>query len=62
MRRLRMTVLYEFDYTKDSPPSEVEVDNMVNLFLRDPGEFLGIDRMAYDETIIVDLEDVTDGN
>lgn len=60
MKRLRMTVLYEFDWTGETL-TDATVDTMVGLFLKDPTEFLGIDRMAFDETIYVDVEDITNG-
>lgn len=57
MNRLRLTVAYEFDYAGDV--TQESIDRLVENFLKDPTQFLGLDRMAWDETIFVDVEDIT---
>lgn len=57
MNRLRLTVAYEFDYTGDV--TQEAMDRLVENFLKDPTNFLGLGRMAWDEKIFVDVEDIT---
>jgi hypothetical protein len=57
VKRLRLTVAYEFDYTGNI--NQAAIDRLVENFLKDPTNFLGLDRMAWDETIYVDIEDIT---
>jgi hypothetical protein len=60
MRRLRLTVLYEFDYHGEV--DETTMTRLINNFAADPTGFLHPRELEIDETLIVDLEDVTDGD
>lgn len=59
MKRLRLTMVYDFSWASDElNPSDV--DALVNNFLKDPYSFLNLESPEWDETIYVDVEDVTD--
>lgn len=59
MRRIRMTMVYEFDWQAEEM-REKDVDTLVRNFLADPYAFLNLENPQWDETIVVDVEDVTD--
>ena len=53
-QRIRMTMVYEFDYY-----GEVNDDSMIQLvneFTKDPTEFLCPTEIQLDETLIIDVE------
>lgn len=58
MNRLRMTVVFEFDYHGDV--SEVTVDRLTENFLKDPEGFIHPYELEFDEVLIVDIEDITE--
>lgn len=60
MRRLRLTVLYEFDYHGEV--DETTMARLINNFATDPTGFLHPSELEIDETLVVDVEDVTDGD
>lgn len=57
MNRLRMTVVYEFDYTGNIVPAAI--DRMHANFLADPTSFLHPHELEWDEVLVVDFEDIT---
>ena len=59
MRRLRMTVVYDFDWEAPEMKS-TDADALVRNFLKDPTAFLNISGMAVDEALYIDLEDISD--
>lgn len=58
MNRVRMTVVYEFDYHGDL--TEEAVNRLSQNFLMDPTGFYGIEEAAWDETLVVEFEEVTE--
>lgn len=59
MKRLRLTMVYDFSWASDElKPSDV--DALLNNFLKDPYAFLNLESPEWDETIYVDVEDITD--
>jgi len=61
MKRIRMTVVYEFSWASEELTGR-DVDGMANNFLQDPAAFMNLEYPEWDEEIIIDFEDVTDGN
>jgi len=57
-KRLRMTVVYEFDYYGEV--DDIVAIQLVNDFTKDPTSFLHPDEPQWDETLIIDIEDITD--
>jgi hypothetical protein len=52
-------MVYDFSWASDElNPSDV--DALVNNFLKDPYSFLNLESPEWDETIYIDVEDVTD--
>lgn len=60
MNRLRLTVIHEFDYHGEL--TEEAVNRLTQNFLKDPTEFLHPHELEWDEVLIVDVEDITNGN
>lgn len=60
MNRVRMTVVYEFDYHGEL--TDQAVDRLGENFINDPTGFYGIEEAAWDETLVVEFEDITEGN
>lgn len=58
-KRIRMTMVYEFDWVSEEF-SPTDADRLVENFLADPYAFLNLESPEWDETIVVDVEDVTD--
>lgn len=56
MNRLRMTVVYEFDYTGDL--DSAAIDRLHHNFMGDPTSFLHPHELEWDELLIVDFEDI----
>lgn len=59
MRRLQLTMVYEFDWAADELKGS-DADRLVENFLKDPYGFLNLESPEWDETIFVNVEDVTD--
>lgn len=59
IKRVRMTVLYEFTWSGETLNSET-VDAMARNFLADPAGFMNLESPEWDEVVIVDFEDVTE--
>lgn len=59
MRRVRMTVVYDFTWS-GGDLTDQHVDEMASNFLKDPAGFMNLEYPEWDETVIVDFEDVTD--
>lgn len=60
MKRLRLTMVFEFDYHGNL--SEAAVDRLTENFLKDPTNFIHPDELEWDEVLLVDLEDITEEN
>lgn len=60
MKRLRMTVLHEFDYHGELTTEAV--DRLSQNFLRDPTAFLHPDELEWDEVLIVEFYDISEEN
>lgn len=60
MNRVRMTVVYEFDYQGEV--TDEVVDRLSHNFIADPTGFYGIGEMAWDEKLVVEFEDITEEN
>lgn len=58
MKRLRMTMVYEFSWSSDVL-REQDVDRLVENFLQDPYGFLNLESPEWDEKIIIDVEDIS---
>ena len=56
--RLRMTMVYEFDWVSEALLG-TDVDRLIENFLKDPAAFLNLENPEWDETIVIDMEDVT---
>lgn len=54
-------MVYEFDWVSEAL-LPTDADRLVNNFLKDPAAFLNLESPEWDETIIVDVEDVTDAD
>lgn len=61
MKRLRLTMVHEFDWESEEF-SETDADRLVQNFLRDPAGFMALDSLAFDEIILVDVEDISDAS
>lgn len=61
MKRIRMTVVYDFSWASDEL-TDKHVDDMAQNFMKDPAGFLNLEYPEWDEKIIIDFEDVTDGD
>lgn len=61
MKRLRLTMVYEFDW-EASMLLGTDVDRLVENFLKDPYAFLNLESPQWDETIVIGVEDISDGN
>lgn len=59
MKRLRLTMVYEFSWSKDELTEE-DSDNLVKNFLEDPRGFLNLDFPEWDETVLVQVEDISE--
>lgn len=59
MRRVRMTVVYEFTWAGGQLEAK-HVDDMAKNFLADPAGFMNLESPEWDEMVLVDFEDVTD--
>lgn len=57
MKRLRMTMVFEFDYHGNL--SEGAVDRLTTNFLKDPTGFIHPEELEWDEVLIVDIENIT---
>lgn len=57
-RRVRLTMVYEFDWASEALLG-TDADRLVENFLKDPYAFLNLESPEWDETIVVDVEDVT---
>lgn len=55
-RRVRMTLVYEFDYIGELDADTVTI--LVDNFYRDPTAFIA--DPAWDESILVAIDDITD--
>lgn len=60
-RRLRMTMVHEFDWASEALLG-TDADALVLNFLKDPHTFLNLESPEWDETIVVDIEDITEEN
>lgn len=58
-RRLRMTVVFEFDYLAPKLGFE-QVDRLAENFLDHPTEFLHPKELEVDEVLVVNFEDITE--
>jgi hypothetical protein len=56
MNRVRMTMVYEFDYHGEL--SEDAVDRLHDNFMKDPTGFLHPHELEWDEIIVVDFTEV----
>lgn len=61
MKRLRLTVVHEFDWTGKDVTVE-DIDRLVNNFLKDPTSFLALDSLGFDEKVMVDVEDISNAD
>jgi hypothetical protein len=58
-RRVRMTVVFEFDYLVHKLGAE-QIDRLATNFLDHPTEFLHPSELEIDETLLVHFEDITE--
>lgn len=61
MKRIRMTVSYEFSWVGESLKQQ-HIHEMAANFLQDPAAFMNLEYPEWDEEIVIDFEDVTDGD
>lgn len=59
MKRVRMTIVHEFDYHGDLTMEAA--DRLCANFMSDPTAFLHPHELEWDEVLLIDLEDITDG-
>lgn len=59
MKRLRMTMVYDFSWASPELTQE-NVDELVKNFLADPRGFLNLEFPEWDETIVVGVEDISE--
>ncbi len=59
MKRLRMTMVYDFSWSSDILSQE-DIDRLVRNFLEDPRGFLNLDYPEWDETVLVQVEDISE--
>lgn len=59
MKRLRMTMVYDFSWASEELRQE-DVDRLVRNFLENPRGFLNLDFPEWDETIVVGVEDISE--
>lgn len=59
MKRLRMTMVYDFSWSSDILSKE-DIDRLVNNFLYDPRGFMNLDYPEWDETIVVGVEEISE--
>lgn len=59
MKRVRMTVVYDFTWSGGELTNH-DVDRMAANFLQDPAGFMNLESPEWDETVLVDFEDVTE--
>jgi hypothetical protein len=58
-RRMRLTVIYEFDYLVHKLGSE-QGDRLIENFLKDPTGFLHPTELEVNEELVVAIEDITE--
>lgn len=58
MKRLRLTMVFEFDYLGEV--SEEKMDRLATNFLKDPTGFVHPEELEWDEILIVDIENITE--
>lgn len=59
MKRLRMTMVYDFSWSSDILSQE-DIDRLVSNFLEDPRGFMNLDYPEWDETVLVQVEDISE--
>jgi hypothetical protein len=59
VKRLRMTMVYDFSWSSDILSQE-DIDRLVRNFLEDPRGFLNLDYPEWDETVLVQVEDISE--
>lgn len=59
MKRLRMTMVYDFSWSSDILSQE-DIDRLVGNFLEDPRGFMNLDYPEWDETVLVQVEDISE--
>lgn len=59
MKRLRMTMVYDFSWASDEL-EQADIDSLVRNFLADPRGFLNLDYPEWDETVVVGVEDISE--
>lgn len=58
MNRLRLTMVFEFDYHGNLV--EATVDRLAENFLKDPTNFIHPDELEWDEVLVVDIQNITE--
>lgn len=59
MKRLRMTMVYDFSWASHELTQQ-NIDELVSNFLEDPRGFMNLDYPEWDETVLVQVEDVSE--
>jgi hypothetical protein len=59
VKRLRMTMVYDFSWASDEL-TQNDVNQLAENFLEDPRGFLNLDYPEWDETVVVQVEEVNE--